>query len=136
MSEWGNPACSDVCYPFEEANQGKWNISVPWGKEINRDSQSSGERNGNSPKLYRVLIELAGMLDQRGWKSRKWKLTIDYTSRSGHVKPWLKTGLHLSLYDTHNEIWSSEIWKDILEGLALAKVRKYFFKDCCFKTHP
>ncbi len=74
------------------ANQGKWNISVPWGKEINRDSPSSGERTGTSPKLYGVLAELAGMPDRRGWKSRMRKLTIDYSSRSGHEKPWLNMG--------------------------------------------
>jgi len=31
-----------------EAHAGKWNISVPAGKESNRDSPSSGERKGNS----------------------------------------------------------------------------------------
>jgi hypothetical protein len=31
-----------------EANAVNWNILVAVGKEINRDSQSSGERNGNS----------------------------------------------------------------------------------------
>ncbi len=92
ISEWGNPAYSDVCYSFERANVGKWNISVPTGKEINRDSLSSGERNGNSPKLCRVLVELSGMSNRRGWKSRKRKLTTDYTSRSGHEKPWLNMG--------------------------------------------
>ena len=92
ISEWGNPIYGDIYYQFTGANSGKWNISVPEGKEINRDSQSSGERNGNSPKIYRVLVELAGMLNQRGWKSRKRKLTIDYSSRSGHVKPWLNMG--------------------------------------------
>ena len=92
MSEWGNPIYRDIYYPFEEANAGKWNISVPAGKEINRDSESSGERNRISPKLHRVLVELAGMLDRRGWKSRKRKLTMDYTSRSGHEKSWLKMG--------------------------------------------
>ena len=30
-------------------NSGNWNILVPGGKENNSDSQSSGERNGNSP---------------------------------------------------------------------------------------
>ena len=34
---------------MEEADPGKRNISVPGGKEIKRDSQSSGERNGKSP---------------------------------------------------------------------------------------
>ena len=32
------------------------------------------------------------MLDRRGWKSRIWKLILDYSSRSGHVKPWLNMG--------------------------------------------
>ena len=92
ISEWGNPVYSDIHYLFTGANQGKWNISVPWGKEINRDSPSSGERTGTSPKLCRVLVESAGMLRRRGWNPRKQKLTTDYSSRSGHEKPWLNTG--------------------------------------------
>ena len=34
------------------ANPEKWNISVPGGKEIKRDSESSGERNWISPKVF------------------------------------------------------------------------------------
>ena len=36
-------------HPEKEANLGKGNILVPRGKEIKRDSLSSGERKGKSP---------------------------------------------------------------------------------------
>ena len=35
-------------HSFQRANGGKWNISVPSGKEIKWDSLSSGERTGRS----------------------------------------------------------------------------------------
>jgi len=49
ISEWGNPLqqCSipSWIHRLVEANRVNWNISVARGKEINRDSESSGERN-------------------------------------------------------------------------------------------
>ena len=74
------------------ANAGKWNISVPAGKEINRDSHSSGERNGNSPKLLITIAEYPGMDSHRRWKPGKRNQYRYYSSRSGHEKPWLNMG--------------------------------------------
>ena len=42
-----------------KSNLGKWNISVPRGKENECDFRSSGERNGNSPNhIYYGVIGL------------------------------------------------------------------------------
>ena len=44
-----------------EANLGNWNISVPRGKEINRDFLSSGERKGKSPVIESFMVEKNGV---------------------------------------------------------------------------
>ena len=89
VSEWGNPLFSDKEDPdvHRGGNLGNWNILVPKGKEINKDSVSSGERNRNSPNLTfmwgscRVsntcswrIKEYLGIDNQREWKSRIWNL--------------------------------------------------------------
>ena len=51
VSEWGNPIIVMYSHSEKKANPGKWNISVPGGKEIERDSLSRGDRNGKSPNL-------------------------------------------------------------------------------------
>ena len=52
-SEWDNPSGPSLRPWRQGANPGNRNIQVPGGKEINRDSLSSGERSGKSPnRIY------------------------------------------------------------------------------------
>jgi len=85
ISEWGNPISSlnfvrpsgrpkfnDQIIPYwihryGEANPGNWNISVPGGKDINRDSVSSGERTRTRPVVWSKSAERLGNVGQSGW---------------------------------------------------------------------
>jgi len=53
ISEWDNLLCIAECI---SCKHGKWNISVPWGKKIVRDSLSSDERTGTSPNHIHVKV--------------------------------------------------------------------------------
>jgi len=89
-----------------EDNAGKWTISVPAGKENNRDSASSGERTRKSPnhRVYTVglqgllgrkagewstslLVERPGTVGQSGWEPRRRK-------RAGSLGRFLSTAGH------------------------------------------
>jgi len=54
---------------FARGNQGNWNILVPWGREIEWDSPSSGERKGNSPNLNGLTV--LGPIPFRGCKTQR-----------------------------------------------------------------
>ncbi len=63
ISEWGNPLYISYSIPFwihrkGKANEANWNILVASGKEIKRDTPSSGERTGHSPN--RVYLGVVG----------------------------------------------------------------------------
>ena len=75
--------------PFE-ANAGNWHISVPAGKEINRDSVSSGERTRISPNplscfrkkaqggLRASVRSYKGIASRIGWKAGPQKVIVPY----------------------------------------------------------
>ena len=79
MSEWGNPAFRGhlLIEKLTEANLGNWNISLPKGKEIKRDSRSSGERTGKS------LVWFTLHVSRKIWESLSKRVKTPYTK---HVK--------------------------------------------------
>ena len=92
---------------YMERDPEKWNISVPGGKEINRDSVSSGERTRislNRIIYYAVLRDFWNNCKDSiiSWKTEPQRVTapcaksaacvVSIPSRAGHVKPGLNLG--------------------------------------------
>jgi hypothetical protein len=72
-----------------EVNAGNWNISVPVGKEIKRDSVSSGERKRNSPNreacfsgLRALTRSYKGITSGIFWKVEPQTVKVPYANVS------------------------------------------------------
>ena len=116
-----------------KANWGKWNISVPQGKEIKRDFLSSGERKGRSPKVVYVAVEHTGKCEETGWYSRT-RLCIDDDTRVGR-DTWYPVWIWGDHPPRLNTTWRP-IVNQYREGKAkrtLVKGVKESLKPCAYK---
>lgn len=81
ISEWGNlraVMCTRDTEHSDRAYSGKWNISVPEGKENKSYSASSGERKQRSPNQCTTLYLIVHVFFR---EPRKWKCTKADCSR-------------------------------------------------------
>ena len=118
ISEWGNPTGIIPCYPRSEYIRRRmrhlpnWNILVGSGKEIKRDSLSSGERTGTNAQTNCSTVGVVGPIiwlyvgnkSRTLWKVRRYRVIAPYAKEKSHqsIGTWVGP-------DTWNPVW---IWGD------------------------
>ncbi len=78
--------CKFIAYVY----RGKWNISVPRGKETNKNSVSSGERKQMSPNrfLFRKKLKNGVVGQERSQEEKLQIVYIDEVVGNQHQRGW------------------------------------------------